>query len=475
MKIKTKLSLLFSFIFGMILLLFIVGVYHFYSDKCHDDYFERLHLRAALKVDLIDGETIDPEVFHLLYQNAPKDYEPQVAIYTQSGKLIYHDKQSLLPEEERLQILEQIRLCGQCKLWHGERQTFGFLIEGNKGDYIVTVSGYDQHGNAQLRTLRITLGVAYLIALFCIILVIRLFIKQAFRPVAQMMEKVNHITTSHQLSIRLNEGNRKDELSELAVTFNQMLSQLETSFEAQKQFVYHISHELRTPLSAIITELELSRSANPRTSDYPAAIDRALQDARRLSKLSTHLLDMAKANYSPSEIAMHPLRLDELLLEVCRKIQKAEPDYIIHILFDQDEFDDERLISLRGNEYLLGVAFANLIDNGCKYSDNHTCEVHISYQSTQSVIHIIDHGIGIPAQEQPAIFTPFFRGSNQHFADGNGVGLSLAHKIVELHGGNIALQSQPGCTCFTIRLRNLLPGKAAAPADAYGLPDCAQE
>ena len=100
MKIKTKLTLLFSLIFGIILLTFIFGVYHFYSNRCHNDYFERLHLRAAIKVDLIDGEAIDPEIFHLLYENAPKHYEPQVSIYHTDGKLVYHDKKSPLSESE---------------------------------------------------------------------------------------------------------------------------------------------------------------------------------------------------------------------------------------------------------------------------------------------------------------------------------------------------------------------------------------
>ena len=452
MKIQTRLTLFFSLIFGVILLLFIIVVYHFYSNKCKDDYFERLHLRAALKVDLIDGEAISPDILHLLYQNS----EPQVTIYNEQGKLIYQDRSNATCCEDHCRHIREICEKGQCKSWDGKLQTYAFFVKGKKENYAVSATGYDVHGAEQLQTLRIVFGIAYVIVMLCIVLTLRIFTRQAFRPVSRMIEKVEDITDSHHLDIRLDEGNRKDELAKLAITFNRMLRQLSASFEAQKQFVYHISHELRTPLSAIITELELSKTSDHKEQDYKKVIDRTLKDSRRLVKLSNNLLDMAKANYSPSEIAMHEVRLDELLLEVSRKIQKTEPDYRIHIFFDNDEQDDDRLISLRGNEYLLSVAFGNLIDNGCKFSKDKTCEVHISYEKNYVIIRIIDHGIGISPEDKKSIFTPFFRGANKNFIEGNGIGLSLTYRIIKIHQGGITVESQAGLTVFTVRLKNLL-------------------
>ncbi len=456
MKIQTKLTLFFSLIFGVILLLFIVVVYHFYSNKCKDDYFERLHLRAALKVDLIDGEAISPDILHLLYENSPQNSEPRVIIYNEQGKLIYQDRSNTICCEDHCQHIREICEKGQCKSWDGKLQTYAFFVKGKKENYAVSATGYDIHGAEQLQTLRLVFGIAYVIVMLCIVLTIRVFTRQAFRPVSRMIEKVKDITDSHHLDIRLDEGNRKDELAKLAITFNHMLRQLSTSFEAQKQFVYHISHELRTPLSAIITELELSKTNGHKEQDYKKVIDRTLKDSRRLVKLSNNLLDMAKANYSPSEIAMHKVRLDELLLEVSRKIQKTEPDYRIHIFFDNDEQDDDRLISLKGNEYLLSVAFGNLIDNGCKFSEDKTCEVHISYEKNYVTIRIIDHGIGISPEDKESIFTPFFRGSNKNFIEGNGIGLSLTYRIIKIHEGEITFKSQTGLTVFTVKLKNLL-------------------
>lgn len=454
MKIKFKLTLIFSAVFGLVLLLFIIGVYRYYSQEIHEDYFERLHLRGAVKVNLLDGETIEPEILHLIYENSLLQYEPQVSIFDENDHLIYNDKQSGLSSSEQLRIIKEVQNNVVYSTWHGKSQTFGFFIEGLKGDYIVIVSGYDVYGYEQLRMLRLVFGVAYIIVMFFIVLVLRLFTKQAFNPVSRMIGEVQAINDSNHLDIRIDEGNKKDELAELAITFNRMLEQLEASFAAQKQFVYNISHELRTPLAAIITELELSQENNHDPGEYRQVIDRTLQDAKRLSKLSTNLLDIAKTNYASGQIAMREVRLDELLIEVCDKVKKSEPTYTVQLFFDKS-FEDEHLISCLGNDYLLGVTFSNLIDNGCKFSVDKRCEVHISYEDNDVVISVTDHGTGIPKEDQGRIYTPFYRGANKAFAPGNGIGLALSLKIVELHNGSIDLQSVPGLTTFTVRLKNL--------------------
>jgi two-component system sensor histidine kinase ArlS len=456
MKIQNKLSIIFSGIFGLILLLFIVVVYRYYCVKVHDDYFERLHLQAALKVDLIDGRTIDTDILHVIYENTPPLLEPWVTIYTFDGKLIYRDKEAVLPVNKQKLLFNSIKKDGQFQTWYGNHQIFGMVIQGMRGYYIASAMGRDMRGTSQLNSLRNLLTIAYLVAILFIILAVRLFTKQAFTPVAKMTNKVSEITDSHLLDIRLDEGNRKDELAHLAITFNNIFAQLKSAFDAQKQLVYNISHELRTPLSAIVTELELVRESAHSKEEYIQAVDKVLNDSHRLVKLSNDLLDMAKANYGLSEIATHIVRLDEILLEACRTVQKKDAGYKVQIVFDNEDIYDDRLLSLHGNEYLLGVAFSNLIDNGCKFSPDKKSEVHISYEESNVIVRVEDHGIGIKPEEQQAIFNPFYRGENKSFADGNGIGLSLTKRIIEIHGGSISVTSEPGHTIFTVRLNNLM-------------------
>ena len=451
MKIQTKLSFIFSIIFGAILLLFILVVYHYYSQKSKDDYFERLHIRAAIKVDLIDGETISPDILHLLYQNTPGEYEPLVTIYDKSGKLIYQDKQDALEQNKHFLQLNQVKKNGFSKLFDEKgRQTYGFKIEGLKGEYIVFATGCDTHGFSRLANLRLILLTAYLITMIFIIITVKLFARQAFLPIAKMIHKVKSSKPAD-LGLRLDEGNQKDELAMLAITFNRMLDQIEDAFTEQKRLVFNLSHELRTPLAAIITELELCQQKECSTQDYQKVISKTLKDAHRVTKLSNSLLDLARASYDVSAISMQKIRLDELMLEVCTKVQKASPGVSIHLLFDKEP-QSEKYISTFGNNYLLEVAFTNLMDNACKYSFDQTCNIHFDYDELYCIVTINNKGLEIPQQEQDAVFFPFYRGSNKQSVEGNGIGLYLTQKIIALHHGQIGLTSLNQITSFKTKL-----------------------
>ena len=241
----------------------------------------------------------------------------------------------------------------------------------------------------------------------------------------------------------------------MADTFNEMLNRLENSFDSQKNFVSNISHELRTPLAAIITELELSTSKDRTTEEYQEVIKNSLSDARKIVRLSNSLLDLAKASYDPSEISFKPIRIDEVLLDAMQQVQRANPNYKVDIHFAND-FDDDEFITVDGNEYLLKVAFVNLFENGCKFSQKNQSKVTISFTSDKTILAFSDEGIGISEIDLKNIFTPFYRGDNRRFAEGNGIGLSLTHKIINLHQGEISVVSVPQKgTTFTVELMHV--------------------
>lgn len=269
-----------------------------------------------------------------------------------------------------------------------------------------------------------------------------------------MIEKAKVISATN-LDLRLNNNGKKDELSELANTFNEMLNRLENSFDDQKHFVSNISHELRTPLAAIITELELSTNKEKSVAEYKSTIQNALGDAKKLVRLLNGLLDLAKARYDPSEIAFKPIRIDEILLDARQQVQQANSDYKIDILFEQ-EFENENQISINGNEYLLKVAFANLFENGCKFSKDKQSSVSISFERDKIQIRFTDKGIGISENDLKHIFTPFYRGENKIYAEWNGIGLALTQKIILLHKGTISVSSkQNEGTTFYVELLHI--------------------
>ena len=313
---------------------------------------------------------------------------------------------------------------------------------------------FPQDGYDMLRILNIQLLLLWIFSFAVLFLIGYFMAKSALKPVSQIVRQVESITASN-LSKRVEVDANNDEIGELATTFNHTLNRLEKSFDSQKMFVSHISHELRTPLAALIAELELSLRKERDVKDYKAVIENALNDARKIEHLSMGLLNLAKASYNVNQITISPIRIDEILMEAYAVVTKANPAYKIDLFID-NENDDDTLMTIQGNEYLLLTAFVNLIENGCKFSENKTSRIEVIVTDEDIVVSFSDNGIGIPAEEIPSLFDPFYRGSNKTYTSGNGIGLALVDKIMTMHNGEIKVESEVGKgSCFTVALKHL--------------------
>nr|WP_199075179.1 ATP-binding protein [Pedobacter sp. ASV19] len=455
MKIRVWLTILFTLITAAILLVFASYIYISAKKSREREYYNLLTKEAVTKANLFLDANVDAKTLHTIYRNNRKILnEVEVAIYTTSFQLLYHDAAEIDFVKETRKMIDDIVKQREIHFYQSDWQVVGISYRFKNTNYVITAAGFDQYGYNKLASLRTNICIVFLISVLVIYFAGRFFVKKAFSPVTEITRKVNRISATN-LDLRLDPRYSKDELSELSNTFNEMLDRLEDSFDAQKSFVANISHELRTPLSAIITELELSQNKERSLEAYKVVISQALSDARKLARLSNSLLDFAKASYDSSEIHFKEVRLDELLLDAQLQLQKTNPDYDIDILFEK-EFDDDDLISVNGNAYLLQTAFVNLIENACKFSADRQCVVAISYQEKNVVLNFSDHGIGINDEDLPHIFNAFYRGLNQKIANGNGIGLSLTKKIVLLHKGSISVQTEQGKgTVFTVEIPHL--------------------
>lgn len=451
MSIRNKLTLLFSLIFAAIILFFAVGIYYLYDHDRQDEFYKRLKQQATTKLSLLNDVKIDPAVLQAIYKNSPNSLiHEEVAIYDSAFNLLYHDAVEIDFVKETKTMIDEIIQKKEIRFLQQDHQVIGFTLVSHGKTYVITAAAIDEYGLAKTKNLLYTLIIGAIVSILLTVLAGRFFSTQALKPVARMVDRVEEITATN-LDLRVSEGNRKDEIAELAITFNQMLDRLEKSFDAQKQFVSNISHELRTPLSAIITELELSSIKERSISEYKTAIQFAMKDAKRLARLSDSLLDFAKASYDRSEITFREVRLDELMLDAQQQVQKSNPAYHISIRFENELA--EETTSIQSNEYLLKTAFANLMENACKFSNDHHCDVTIAFGNDKAILKFSDKGIGISAEDLPFIFTPFYRGKNKQHAEGSGIGLSLTQKIVQLHRGEITITSKPDQgTTFTIEL-----------------------
>lgn len=451
MNIRNKLTLLFTFLFAVILLFLTVFIYISSAETRKDEYYKRLRQLAITKADLLLGAKVAPDVLQLIYKNADSLFQEEVAIYDTSFKLLYHDAVDIDKVKETQAMIDEIIEKGEIQFKIGKLQAVGFLYHYRGADYVITTAALDEYGLTKLNNLKYTLLLSSLSSLLLIIIAGRLFAKRALKPVTEMVDKVEEITATN-LDLRINTENPRDEIGVLADTFNLMLDRLENSFDSQKQFVSNISHELRTPLSTIIAELELSQYKDRSNDEYKQVIELALNDAKKLVRLSNSLLDFAKASYDQTGISFKKIRLDEILLDARSQTIQGNPHYKVNIVF-KNEIDNERNITINGNEYLLRVSFINLIENACKFSKDHQCTILISFIKGNTVLSFKDNGIGIPEEDIPLLFNPFYRGKNKSFVDGNGIGLPLTEKIIIMHNGEISVESTINQgTTFIIKL-----------------------
>ncbi|HZH86362.1 MAG TPA: HAMP domain-containing sensor histidine kinase, partial [Brumimicrobium sp.] len=419
MKIRTRLTILFTVITATILLVFAFVVYYSAKENRKKEFYTSLKKEGVTKANLIFDAKVDAQTLQDIYRTNRKLLnEVEVAIYDSSFQMIYHDAVDLDRVKETPEMIDEIYAKGDLQFYLEDWQVIGMTYIFDGKTYIITATAYDHYGYNKLDSLYWTIFIVFMISIVFAYIAGRYYSKKAFAPVLTMTEKARRISAMN-LDLRLTANGSKDELSSLALTFNEMLDRLENSFEAQKNFVSNISHEIRTPLAAIITELELSTNKERSLEEYKSAIQNALSDARKLARLSTSLLDFAKASYHPSEIAFKATRIDEVLLDARLQVQQSHPDYKIDIHFEGD-FESDEEISIRGNEYLLKTAFVNLFENGCKFSENKKSTVSISFDNNKIQLEFKDQGIGIPTDDLKDIFSPFYRGVNKTFADGNG-------------------------------------------------------
>ncbi len=225
---------------------------------------------------------------------------------------------------------------------------------------------------------------------------------------------------------------------------------IEEALESQKRFSGDASHELRTPLAIMQSEIEVAlRSKNLTKAQSVALLKSNLEEVEKLKALSDGLLRLASED--GKNLAIEDVRVGEIIKEVLSRQAKRSQAKKITINQDIKE------LTLKGDRQSL-VELVNLIlDNAIKYSPEGS-EVSISTKkrAKQALISITDQGQGIKAVDLPHIFDRFYRSDisrSKDIAEGYGLGLAIAKKIVDMHGGSISVKSAPGKgSTFTIQL-----------------------
>jgi len=452
MEIRRKLLYQFIGIVALILMLSSLSVYISFSTGRKEEFYERLGSKAKMVAQmLIEIDEIDAELLKRIEKNNPVSLpNEKIIIYDYQGKIVYStDDEHLLAISPEL--ITEVRLKEEVRLKQGSYEILGQFYTGQYDRYVVFAAATDIYGLGKIKRLRIILLIVFVISLFIVFLSGKIFVSRALTPISNIMSQVGAIGVSN-LDARISEGNGKDELAQLAQTFNKMLERLETAFKIQKNFIANASHELRTPLTVITGHLEVILMKARKNEEYRNTMISVLGNIKNLNHISNRLLQLAQASSEFSEADFSLIRIDEILWQARKDILKMHEDYQININFSES-IDDEYKLKVNGNEQLIRTALSNIIDNGCKYSSDHTSEVSVNNENNHVVVNFSDKGIGISEEELKMIFQPFYRASNAIGTKGHGIGLSLAEKIIILHKGNITVKSEimKGST-FTLSL-----------------------
>lgn len=263
---------------------------------------------------------------------------------------------------------------------------------------------------------------------------------RALEPIVRMVHTARTVALSRDLSRRIEVPARRDELGRLAETFNAMLDSIEAAYRVQQRFVADASHELRAPLTAIQGNLELLRRQRDMGEDERnEALAEAEREAARLTRLVADLLVLARAD-AGIPLKQRPVELDAVVLEAFREARQLARGQILSI----GTFETAQVT---GDEDRLKQLFLILLDNALKYTPAAGLVVlELERNGSSAEITVRDTGLGIPADALPQVFERFYRADPARTRDpgGTGLGLPIARWIVEQHGGQIRLTSEPG-------------------------------
>ena len=315
-----------------------------------------------------------------------------------------------------------LHVTGALPLWEGPRPE--------------QASGGALHGIIVLMGFSIFIGTA--IAAF--------FSKKALNPIRKVVDATNKVAGGD-FDVRVDIRGIY-ELEELSSSFNKMTHELSSVESLRREFINNFSHELKTPNVSIRGFAKLLKDGQLSDEEKHEYLEIIITESERLSELATNILNLSKYEAIDIVTDKAPFRLDE---QIRRAIAITEPKWSAKDLSINIGMDE---INFSGNENLTQQIWINLLENAIKFT-RRSGNIGISLMDGDETIYfsISDDGIGMAAETQYHIFEKFYQGDRSHKNMGNGLGLTIVKRIVELCGGTIGVESDLGKgSVFTVTL-----------------------
>jgi len=287
-----------------------------------------------------------------------------------------------------------------------------------------------------------TVMVSIIIGTFMAMLGGRRFLRHIYELVSATKE-----VAAGNFNVRMGSGGPK-EMDLITKSFNEMVSELSAIETLRSDFVSNISHEFKTPISSIrgfARRLKKDTLTEEQRNEY---LDIIISESERLTRLSSNVLLLSRLESTEKLVEETEFSLDE---QIRRAILLLDPQ-----LQKKDLEIDAALdsVSIVANDEMLNHLWLNLLGNAIKFSpEGGTIKVTLGTTGEKAVVTISDEGTGMDGDVRNRIFDKFYQGDQSRSTEGNGLGLSLVKRILELENGNIEVESELGKgTCFTVSL-----------------------
>ena len=271
--------------------------------------------------------------------------------------------------------------------------------------------------------------------------------KRIIKPIKKIGDAFHEVSEGN-FSVRVSEDEKIDEIRVMAKQFNAMTYDLSHIETLRTDFVANVSHEFKTPISAIEGYATLLQSPTLSEEKRLRYTQKILDNSRRLSNLTSNMLLLSKLENQEMVTDNKQFRLDE---QIRKTILLLEDKWTKkNIEFDLDLPSQ----NYYGSEKLLEQVWFNVIDNAIKHSsDGGLIEIRIKNEQSSVLVEIEDHGKGMTEEVMKHIFEKFYQGDSSRKEEGNGLGLALVKRIINICDGKISVQSTPGCgSTFSIEL-----------------------
>ncbi|MGH9031632.1 MAG: ATP-binding protein [Acidimicrobiia bacterium] len=310
-----------------------------------------------------------------------------------------------------------------------------------------------------LRTTLIVMGVAGVGIAALLALALS---RTVLRPLARLTRAAEHVAATQDLGASI-DVRRRDEPGRLAASLNEMLVALDTSRRQQRQLLTDASHELRTPLTSLRTNIEvLAAQPGIPEAEYRRLLDDLTAQLDELTTLMDDLAALADEDDLPAEATV-AVDVGDLAGAAVERVRLRA----FEVGVDLELFAPS---VVAGRRAALERALVNVLDNACKWSppgERVSVEVH------DATITVRDHGPGIDLADLPRVFDRFYRAPSARALPGSGLGLAITRRVVEEHGGSVAIERAPGGG--TVAVIRLVGGRPPDAAQGRAAPSAATE